>query len=87
MDEKAKAKRDAHIKKQYLHRFKQLMGNQNQAEKEEILTGEKYILKGHLAQAKEQALEIEKRVTTVAKFSLIDNKLAFDGVICEEATP
>lgn len=85
MNEKAKAKRDEHIKKQYIHRFKQLMGNQTQAEKEEVLIGEKYILKGHLAQAKEQALEIEKRAKTVAKFSVIDNKLAFDGIICEEA--
>ena len=84
MDEKAKAKRDEHIKKQHIHRFTQLMENQTQAEKEEVLVGEKYILKGHLAQAKEQAQEIEKRVTTVAKFSLIDNKLAFDGVICDE---
>ena len=84
MNEKVKTKRDEHIKKQYLHRFKQLMGGQTLAEKEEVLTGEKYILKGQLAQAKDQALEIEKRVTAVAKFSLIDNKLAFDGVICGE---
>ena len=84
MNKKSKANRGEHIKNQYIQRFKQLTGNQTQAEKEEVLTGEKYILKGHLAQAKEQAREMEERVTTVAKFSLIDNKLAFDGVICEE---
>jgi hypothetical protein len=87
MSGQAQATIEEHIKKQYIHRFKQLMENQTQTEKEEVLTGEKYILKGHLAQAKEQALEMEKRVAAVAKFSLIDNKLAFDGVICDEVTP
>jgi hypothetical protein len=84
MNNKVKVKREERIKKQHIHKFKLLMENQTPAEKEEVLIGEKYLLKGQLAQAKEQALEMEKRIATVAKFSLIGNKLAFDGVICEE---
>jgi hypothetical protein len=84
MSGQAQATMEEHIKRQYINRFKQLMKGQPQAENEEMLTGEKYILKSHLAQAKEQTLEMETRVGIVAKFSIITNKLAFDGVVCEE---
>jgi hypothetical protein len=80
---KEKIERDEHIKKKYEEQFTKLMVNRTQAEKEEVLIGEKYILKSRVAQAKEQTLEIENRSGIIEKFSLIDNKLAFDGVICE----
>jgi hypothetical protein len=87
MSEEGKAKAKEHIKQQYINRFSKLMEHKTQKEKEEVLIGEKYILKGHLAQAVEQVIEIHKRVDVTAKFSIVGNKLAHDSVICEEAMP
>lgn len=87
MSEEGKAKAKAHIKRQYINRFSKLMEHKTQKEKEEVLIGEKYILKGYLAQAVEQVIEIQKRVDVTAKFSIVGNKLAHDSVICEEAMP
>lgn len=77
--------KEEQIKRQHKNRFKTLfLGADTQKKKEEILIGENYILRGHLAQSKEQVTEIEERINISKRFSVIDNKLAFDGVICEE---
>jgi hypothetical protein len=86
MKTEKKAEIIEHIKKKYENQFRKLMENQTQAEKEEVLIGEKYVLKNHLAHAKEQILEIENRINIIEKFAIIDNTLAFNGVICKEVT-
>jgi hypothetical protein len=78
------AERNEHIKKKYANRFEELIKGKTQAEKEAVLIGEKYVLGSHLAQAKEQIIESENRMSIIGKFMIINNKLAFDGMICEE---
>ncbi len=80
------AERNEHIKKKYANRFEELMKGKTQVEKEAVLTGEKYLLGSHLAQAKEQIIESENRMGIMKKFTIIGNKLAFDGVIFEEVS-
>lgn len=75
------------IKKQYINHFQKLMIGKTQKENEDMLVGETYMHNGHLAQSEEQVINAQKRVGITKKFSIVGNKLAFDGVVCEELTP
>jgi hypothetical protein len=73
------------IKLQYINHLKKLMSGKTQKEKEAMIVGEKYIIKGHLAQVEDQIIEIRKRVDVINNFSItLDGKLAYDGEVCEE---
>ena len=73
-------KTEEHMKQMYTDQLDALMGNQSQKEKKETLSGEKYALKKHLAQTKEQIIRIQKQLNVLEKFTIVDNKLAFEGV-------
>jgi hypothetical protein len=78
------AERNEHIKKKYANRFEERMGNKTQTEKEEVLVGERYLLKEQLMRMDEQLTAMKTRINVVGKFTIIDNTLAYDGVICEK---
>ena len=82
MNDKVKGK--DRIKQQYTHRFQKLMEGKTQKENEDMLVGEKYVLNGHLTQSKEQIINIQERVDVTKKFTIVDNKLVYDGKECEK---
>ena len=67
-------------KEMLIVRLKTLMEGKTQKEKEETLSGEKYTLKRHLAIMKEQTIKIQKQRDTLEKITIVDNKLAFEGI-------
>ena len=79
-----KQKEKLRIKHEYERQLKVLTKNKTQRDKEEVLVGELYSLKNILLQTTAQIAEIEQRISIASKFSLIDGKLAYDGIVCNE---
>ena len=73
-------KTEEQTKQMLIGRLETLMEGKTQKEKEETLSGEKYTLKRHLALTKEQTLKIQIKIETLEKFTIIDNKLTFEGI-------
>ena len=74
-------KTEEHMKQLYADQLEALLGNKSQKEKEETLSGEKYALKKHLTQTIEQVARIQKRINVLEKFTIVKDKLAFEGVV------
>ena len=79
-----KQKEKLRIKQGYEHQLKIRIKGKLQQDKEEVLVGELYSLKNILLQTTAQIAEIEQRISIASKFSLIDGKLAYDGIVCNE---